>query len=263
MVFKGFKKGVLSAFFMVMILIIGYSVVSAIPIDPFNDRPVSIGSPPPGEKSLQWTLDYMFGTGAVSATADQQSAGMWTVSANPASIMPVLVVEYAALANQNIFGIWSDPDMDTNTPPNRVDIFWGAATPGFFAGWAALYWDTAGLWIGGWNLTYVNIGGPYTGINPYSFGFYLRRENGPIFYTVDQLNNGGAAQVLAFNKPGTDTWAIAFEDLPLAGSGRDYNDMVVKIESIQPVPEPGTLMLLGSGLLGAGLYGWRRRKNNN
>ncbi|MEW6068547.1 MAG: choice-of-anchor N protein [Nitrospirota bacterium] len=26
------------------------------------------------------------------------------------------------------------------------------------------------------------------------------------------------------------------------------------------IPEPGTLMLMGSGLLGAGLYGWRRRK---
>ncbi|MEW6068546.1 MAG: PEP-CTERM sorting domain-containing protein [Nitrospirota bacterium] len=27
---------------------------------------------------------------------------------------------------------------------------------------------------------------------------------------------------------------------------------------VTPIPEPGTLMLMGSGLLGAGLYGWRR-----
>ncbi len=236
-----------------------YSSLFAIPIDPFNDRPVSVGSPPSGEQSLQWILDYMFDEGIVSATADQNNAGMWTVSANPPSIMPVLVVEFAGLAANNIFGIWSDPDMDTSTPPTNVDIFLGAATPGPITGWAALYWYTSELWIGGWDPTYVNIGGPYVGINPHSFGFYLRRDGGPIFYTVDQMNNG-AAQVLAFNKPGTDTWAIAFEDLPLAGSDRDYNDMVVKIESVQPVPEPSTIALIGSGLLGAGLYSWRRRK---
>ncbi len=33
--------------------------------------------------------------------------------------------------------------------------------------------------------------------------------------------------------------------------------------AVNPVPEPSTIALIGSGLLGAGLYGWRRRKNKD
>lgn len=55
-------------------------------------------------------------------------------------------------------------------------------------------------------------------------------------------------------------YLIAWEDLPLAGSDRDYNDMVLEVNWVAPVPLPAALPLLLSGLLGfAGLARARRR----
>lgn len=104
------------------------------------------------------------------------------------------------------------------------------------------------------------------------FGFYLERGDGVTFYSENDRNTDGSQQAVVYQgnnqtqlqipgkSAGTFTdneFIIAFEDLLRSVPGNsdsDFNDLVVMMESIEPVrvPEPGTV----SGLLALGLYGF-------
>jgi len=180
----------------------------------------------------------------------QSNAAKWGNSSGFFPVAtPTLLFEYAAGASSNILGLWSGLD---TTAISGVDLFLGGATSGTIA---TLSWNTPGtndLTIsGGAGVNNVTV----SGIDPFSFGFYIKNSSGT-FYTLDQLN-GGEAMAVAFNKPGSDNWLIGFEDT--LGGDKDYNDMVVRVESIHAVPEPSTLLMLGSGMLG---FAFLRRKKS-
>jgi hypothetical protein len=174
-----------------------------------------------------------------------------------------LFLEIAGFADQNTLGIYSftTDGLGNVSVGDTLEVFAGGDSP---ITSTTLAFDLAGG-------TVTNQATAVTANIGSTFGFYLATpESGQLcspnctYYSHTSLNDDGFDHFLIFDTSdhlsgellGSDV-VLAIEDLYGGGDG-DYNDMVAGVNDVAPVPEPGTLMLLGSGLFGLGA--WRRRK---
>jgi len=242
----------LAAITVVLASLVSADQALALPFDPVNTRPVTVVDTP-GETSLQTMLNTVFAPSvpffgpAPNAQTGQEVAGMWKLATNPGNLAPALAFEEScpSCESSNTYGIWSWSPTGLVTAP----IFLGASTPGTFGSSALLSWygDSTLEIVGSFCGIRVACG-VYEGIDRNAFGFYLQTSaDGPKYFTADALNPGGSARALAYQIGTSTNWAIGFED----GPDSDFNDGLLKVESLLPVPEPGSLLLFGTGLMAA------------
>ncbi len=203
------------------------------------------------------------GDSSVNVHTDQiANDEVWSLTASGGSVA-TLVIELAGYSEINSFGVY-----DYRDPLNSVELFSGSHAAG----------DQALLSIKADGSVIVNF--QDTGIDFYNdkFGYYLASGSGDVYFSDSNLNHTNEAgegddHMVAYQgqgdevqlpgyAPGTwtaDEYILAWEDMPLNIADKDYTDFVVMVESVEPVPEPAILAMLGLGLAAFGFVSRKRK----
>jgi hypothetical protein len=230
----------------------------------------TFGTPFGGEPTLQASLDALLSPAPNVETdclADGVGPGGDAQWRSIAPTSATILLEIAGFRNSNVFGLY-----DPLNPDNRLDVFVGPDGPGTVAQLVFTY-------VGGSMNILVDVDGDQRSTSsPFlssTFGFYITTPQNNTFFSDSSLN-GGLDRMYAYlgngatfisgpiasdGDPTNDIFGagdaiLAYEDL--VNGDQDYQDFVVLVRGVTPVPLPPAGWLLASALVA--LFGLSRRR---
>lgn len=174
--------------------------------------------------------------GAIDSEPHQSPHSQFRLTGASASIT-LAIEQTASFVNQ--FGIY-----DIYDPSRKALIFDGPSSPGASAVIAFLGDGSVNITTGSTTTNYPGVGS--------EFGFYITTPEHTL-YSEDVLNPECAPQLLTYEGRGqtvsldggvtTETfgptkWIVACEDRLRSEHDQDYNDLVVFIRGLEPIPQP-------------------------
>jgi len=211
------------------------------------------------------TLHDILGYPGTEAYTDTGAEDVYLTDTANGDATAFLILELSGVANENTFGIY-DFTVDYQGNVGLVDtleVFSGPASP--------ISEVTLAFDLGAGTVT-----NPITGVSANidtTFGFYLTSPEGrgATYYSHASLNTDNSFDhMMIFDTSdngvdellGSDV-VVAIEDL-LGGGDQDFNDMVVGVSNVAVhTPEPGTILLLGSGLISLAVFGRKKLSRNS